>query len=209
EDTFRLVMESWGFTEVSLLNYLREQMTIEMLYEEMTKEINEPDITPEEFYNSRPEEFRLEETRSVRHILVDEQWEAEGIIAELSNGADFGELVAEKSTDPGAVYNGGAYGPFDAYGRMSDGSGFIEEFVIASFALDEVGDVTQLPVASQFGYHIIVLDEIIPPHTIPFSEVRDMLAYQLLLEAREDYFDLFYRELMDLSEITFADEAQD
>ena len=205
EEAFAMILERWGFNDVTLRNYLKEQMTIELLYEEKTKSVSEPDMTPEEYYNAHPEEFRVNETRSVRHILVDEEEEADEIIASLGAGADFDELVMSRSTDPGALYNGGAYGPFDVYGRMSDGSAFIEEFALASFTLDAVGDITQEPVPSQYGFHIIVLDEILPPHTVPFAEVRDALAYELLMEAKESYFDAFCRGLMDAAEIVYAD----
>ena len=83
------------------------------------------------------------------HILVETEEEAQALIAELAEGADFAELAQERSTGPSGP-NGGQLGWFTA-GMM------VPSFEEAVFAL-EVGEVSA-PVETQFGWHVIVLNE--------------------------------------------------
>ncbi|MCZ2122226.1 MAG: peptidyl-prolyl cis-trans isomerase [Anaerolineales bacterium] len=85
-----------------------------------------------------------------RHILVADATLAVTIIEKLKAGEDFGELAKQYSTDTGSAVNGGDLGWFSS-GMM------VPEFETAAFALEKSGDITQEPVKSQFGYHIIQL----------------------------------------------------
>ena len=85
-----------------------------------------------------------------RHILVKEKAEAEAVIAELQGGADFAELAKKRSTGPSGP-NGGDLGYFPR-GAM------VPAFENAAFAL-AAGSFTQTPVQTQFGWHIILVEE--------------------------------------------------
>ena len=85
-----------------------------------------------------------------RHILVKEKAEAEAVIAELLGGEDFAELAKKRSTGPSGP-NGGDLGYFPR-GAM------VPAFENAAFAL-EAGSFTQTPVQTQFGWHIILVEE--------------------------------------------------
>jgi peptidyl-prolyl cis-trans isomerase C len=103
---------------------------------------------------------------NARHILVETQEEAVAVIARLDGGADFSELAKEKSTGPSGK-NGGQLGWF-APGQM------VKPFSDATAAL-ETGSYTKEPVETQFGWHVIILDEkreLTPP---PFEDVKDRL----------------------------------
>lgn len=109
------------------------------------------------------------------HILVETQEEAAAIIDQLAEGADFAELAAELSTGPSGP-NGGALGWFSE-GRM------VPEFEAATAEL-EVGEVSA-PVQTQFGWHVILLNEtreITPP---ALEDVRAEIV-QALREQRVD-----------------------
>ena len=209
EANFQTILTMWGFTDESLRSYLKEQIQIQFLYEEITKDIVAPEQTPEEYYTENQTEFYLDETRLVRHILVDEIAEAEGIIASLNDGADFAALVNEKSLDEGSLADGGAIGPFDSNGTMVGGGSLVPEFAAASFALESTGDFTQTPVESQFGYHVIVLDEIAPARVQSLEEVEEALDYQLLMQAKENRFNAYYQEVVDAAAITYNVEVPD
>ena len=84
------------------------------------------------------------------HILVETEDEAKAIVAELEAGGDFAAIAQEKSLDPGSGANGGSLGWF-GLGRM------VPEFEAAVVAL-EIGE-TSAPVQSQFGWHIVRLDD--------------------------------------------------
>jgi len=203
---FKSLLDMWGFTDEAFHQYLKEQITLQQLYTDITDNVTEAETSPLEYYNSYPEEFEMGETRTVRHILVEATEDADEVIANLNEGADFDELVAIWSTDPGAAVNGGSYGPFDSAGVIADGSGaLVDPFTEASFALENVGDFTQTPAESEFGLHIIILDEIFDGHRIPFDEVEDDLAAHLLNEAKENYFNEYYNMVMEAAEITYAE----
>ena len=85
-----------------------------------------------------------------RHILVKEKTEAEAIIAELKGGANFAEQAKTKSTGPSGP-NGGDLGYFPR-GAM------VPAFEMAAFAL-EAGSFTEAPVQTQFGWHIILVED--------------------------------------------------
>jgi peptidyl-prolyl cis-trans isomerase C len=87
-----------------------------------------------------------------RHILVKTEAEAKDIIAQLKKGADFETLAKQKSTDPGSGASGGDLGYFTK-------DKMVPEFADAAFKLDK-GKVSDTPVHSQFGWHVIqVLDK--------------------------------------------------
>ena len=86
-----------------------------------------------------------------RHILVKTKEEADAIIKQLDGGAKFEDLAAQHTTDPSGKTTGGDLGYF-APGQM------VPEFETAAFALD-VGGYTKAPVQSQFGWHVIKIED--------------------------------------------------
>jgi peptidyl-prolyl cis-trans isomerase C len=107
-----------------------------------------------------------------RHILVEKEAEAKDIIAKLKKDAGaFAKLAAEKSKDPGSKTRGGELGWFDA-------SRMVPEFGAAVSKLEK-GAITQEPVKTQFGYHVIQLEDSKPVEAPPFEEVKPGLTQQL------------------------------
>jgi hypothetical protein len=117
-----------------------------------------------------------------RHILVGDQSLAVTIIERLNAGEDFAELAKEYSTDTGSAVNGGDLGWFSS-GAM------VAEFETAAFALKESGDITQTPVSTQFGFHIIQLiaRQDRPLTAEEISDARDKEYNEWLAAARENY----------------------
>jgi peptidyl-prolyl cis-trans isomerase C len=101
----------------------------------------------------------------VRHILVDKEDDAKAIIAELNKGGDFAKLAKEKSKDPGSKDNGGDldWGPSARY---------VKPFADAVTSMQK-GQTTPAPVKTDFGYHVIRLDDIRPLQVPPFAELKD------------------------------------
>ncbi len=109
------------------------------------------------------------------HILVETEEEAQGLIGQLDEGADFGELAREHSTDPSGP-DGGALGWFGP-GMM------VPEFEEAVMAL-EAGEVSP-PVQTQFGWHVVRLNETRMAEAPPLEEVRGEIADELQQQAVE------------------------
>lgn len=115
---------------------------------------------------SRPPE---DEVRA-RHILVRTEAEARAAITEIQGGAEFAAVATRLSTDPGSR-NGGDLGFF----RRGD---MIPEFAEAAFAL-QPGRVSENPVRTQFGWHVIKVEERRRTEAPPFEEVQDQIRQQL------------------------------
>jgi peptidyl-prolyl cis-trans isomerase C len=107
-----------------------------------------------------------------RHILVPSEDEAKAIIVELKKGADFATLAKEKTSDPSGKTSGGDLGCF----RKED---MVKEFADAAFELKK-GEITQTPVKSQFGWHVIKVEDRRPAKPAGFEEVKQKLqqAYE-------------------------------
>ena len=110
-----------------------------------------------------------------RHILVDDEKQAKDLIAQLNKGAKFDALAKKFSKDPGSGAQGGDLG-------WADPAGYVPEFSAALKGLEK-GKMTQTPVKSSFGYHIIKLDDIREaqkPQIPPYDEVKDRIEQQML-----------------------------
>ena len=105
------------------------------------------------------------------HILVEKEADAKDIIAQLDKGADFAKIAGEKSKDPGSAANGG---DLDWAGASS----YVAEFSDAMTKLDK-GQMTDAPVKSQFGWHIIRVDDVREAQLPKLEEVKPQIAQQL------------------------------
>ena len=114
-----------------------------------------------------------------RHILVKTREEAAAIVKQLDGGAKFEDIAKEKSSDAGSGTQGGDLGWFGA-GQM------VPEFEKAAFAL-EIGAYTKEPVQSQFGWHVIKLEDKRAQQPPAFDQVKEQLRSVLL---RDKYFEL-------------------
>ena len=127
-----------GYTVESYAEAMKEQLLIEALQDEL---VNHPEVV---------------DVASARHILVATEEEALDVIAKLDNGADFAALAQEVSTDMGSAVDGGSLGYFALNGDTT--SKMVEEFS-AAVREQEIGVHSTKPVQSQFGYHIILVED--------------------------------------------------
>lgn len=106
-----------------------------------------------------------------RHILVKSEDEAKKIIAELKKGAKFEDLAKKESKDPGSGANGGDL-------DWAAPSSYVPEFAQAMIKLKK-GEMTQVPVKSQFGWHVIRVDDIRDAQLPKLEDVKAQIAQQL------------------------------
>jgi peptidyl-prolyl cis-trans isomerase C len=130
-----------------------------------------------------------------RHILVKTKEEAEGIIKELDGGAKFEDLANKHTTDPSGKTSGGDLGWFGP-GQM------VPEFEKAAMAL-EPGSYTKEPVQTQFGWHVIKVEDKRPKQPPAFDEVKDQVRSAVL---RDKYFALV-KEFRAAAKVEIPDEA--
>jgi peptidyl-prolyl cis-trans isomerase C len=123
---------------------------------------------------SMPKEYKA------RHILVETKEEAESIIRELGAGGDFAKIAASESKDSSGK-NGGDLGWFSP-------QSMVKPFADAVMALEK-GQTTQQPVQSEFGWHVINLEDVRSPEPPAFDDVKqqvEMLAQRKKLQAYLD-----------------------
>jgi peptidyl-prolyl cis-trans isomerase C len=117
---------------------------------------------------------------SARHILVNSEAEGVAIIQQIKGGGDFATLAKQKSKDP-AAQNGGDLGFF---GRED----MVKEFADAAFAM-KTGEVTPKPVKTQFGFHVIKVEDRRTANPVTFDEAKDDLQSQLSQQAVSQYIE--------------------
>ena len=152
-------------TEVAAqIEMARQAVLVRALFESEVKANPITDADLQKQY----EEFKKsmgENEYKARHILVDKEDDAKAIIAELNKGGDFAKLAKEKSKDPGSKDNGGDldWGP---------GARYVKPFSDALAALKK-GETTKAPVKTDFGYHVIKLDDVRPLKVPAFDELKE------------------------------------
>jgi peptidyl-prolyl cis-trans isomerase C len=161
--------------------YAAERVLASRRLEALEKELKIPDMTAaaEERYRLKPEEFRLAESVSASHVLVSVNKRSEGealeraeqVRAKALSGIPFSDLAREYSDDPSAQGNQGNLG-FFVRGQMA------KPFEDTAFGLEKPGDISAV-VKTQFGYHVIRLNEKQSARQRTFDEVREGLISQL------------------------------
>ena len=106
-----------------------------------------------------------------RHILVEKEDDAKALIAEIKGGAKFEDVAKKHSKDPGSGANGGDL-------DWANAASYVTEFSEAMVKLGK-GEMTQAPVKSQFGWHIIRVDDVRQAQIPKFEEIKDQIAQQL------------------------------
>ncbi len=134
-------------------------------------------------YQAKPERFKTAEQVQIRHILIggteaESRAQAEKALEELKSGADFAQMARERSADKRSGAKGGDLGFFER-GRM------LPEFEVAAFALQKSGDLSEI-VKTQYGYHILQLQDRKPVTTKPFAEVREELMNEVRNNVRQE-----------------------
>jgi peptidyl-prolyl cis-trans isomerase D len=179
--------------------YSDESVDIEYIEVQGADLAADVEVTEEElatYYEDERYRFQTDEERQARHILLDldtedAETDAAAIIARLDAGEDFEALAAELSEDAGTSAQGGDLG------WISKGL-LVGPFEDTLFSM-EVGDV-QGPVETDFGYHIIRLEEIRAGEVRTFESVRDELALDFQVRRAEE---LFYDRASELGDRSF------
>lgn len=131
-----------------------------------------------------------------RHILVKDQAQAQDIISQLNKGANFAALAKKYSMDPGSAPNGGELGDWFS------GSTMVPEFAHALAGLKK-GEYTKQPVQTQYGWHIIQLEDVRTNQPPSFEQMHDQLVSELQNKAVGDYI----KQISDSAKVDIKDAA--
>lgn len=169
-------------TSIKIEKYLKERV--------LDQEITEEEM--QNFYNENKKLFVVQGEVQAKHILVDNEELAKEIIIKLNEGGDFSELAMEYSSCP-SKHKGGDLG-FFTRGKM------VPEFEEAAFNLG-IGEMTQKPVKTQFGYHIIVVEDRKEGSEKYFAEVKDQIEEHLQNTKKQEILSEMTKELMKAANI--------
>lgn len=173
---------------------------IELSLGEIAKDIKVNDDELFNFYEDEKERFTTEEERQAQHILVESEQQAEQIATQLNSGADFAKLAETHSLDTGSKDVGGDLGFFTLGVMMS-------EFEDKVFSM-KVGEVSS-PVKTEFGYHVIKLNNIQTGAVKPFDEIRvELIELYTQRAAQKSLYDLT-EQLTNLAYEASLEEASD
>ena len=177
------------------LAYSRDKLLMEMMLQQEGKaSISEAAL--HQLYDEATKQMVGEKEVHASHILVDSEDEAKAILAELKKGGDFAALAKQKSKDPGAA-NGGDLGYFTQ-------DQMVPEFAQAAFKL-EAGQLSD-PVKTQFGWHIIKVEEKRDRPIPEFDKVRDQLETFLARRTQADLINKL-RAQASIEKVEVAPEA--
>ena len=202
EDAFKSFLVQQELTEKDLAYLINFQDVV-------LKDVKPPtESEVQKYYEENKDQFKVPEQYQVRHILIssaaDEQGnvkhseaEAEKLavqtLAQIKSGKDFAALAKEISEDPGSKDNGGQY-------TFKKGDA-VPEFEKAALAL-KPGEYTKEPVKTEFGYHIIKLENSIPAKTQTFAEVKEQIVLNLEQQAKQNKFTAYMEDLKKKAKIT-------
>ena len=158
------------------LAYNRDKTLLDQYLDQEAKKA----VTPEaarKLYDETVKSVPAEQEVRARHILVENEEDAKKAVTRVKGGEDFAKVAGELSTDPGSKTDGGDLG-FFTKDRM------VEPFAEAAFKLD-AGQISD-PVKSQFGWHVIKVEEKRTKPAPSFEETKDQVETYLARKAQQD-----------------------
>lgn len=154
----------------------RTKLLMEALLQEAAKGAITDDAM-KKVYADAIKDIGNEQEVSARHILVENEDDAKKVAADLKAGGDFAAIAKERSKDPGSKEQGGDLGFFSK-------DQMVPEFAEAAFKLDK-GQISD-PVKSQFGWHIIRVDDKRTKQPPSFDQVKDQIETYVQRKAQAD-----------------------
>ena len=163
------------------LNRMKDNLLISYAGEKIISAVSVSEAEAKEYYENNKSEFKTAETVNASHILVDSEEKAIAIYEEIASGKKTFEDAAKEYSSCPSKNAGGSLGDFGR-GQM------VPEFDSAVFEMAE-GDVTKVPVKTQFGYHLIKLNAKNPEKEMSYEEIKDELKAGLLNEKRRKAYE--------------------
>lgn len=186
---------------VEVMQRVEKQLASKVWEKQQFDKIQVSDTEIKKYYDSHANEFVEKEKVHARHILVKTEEEAKSIIDDLKGKQGdalktaFAEAAMKFSTGPSGP-KGGDLGSFPR-GQM------VPEFNDKVFSM-KVGTITTEPVKTQFGYHIIYLEEKISGKKLGFDEVKSFIEQKLKMEKFKEAMEQKMKALTDAAKITYG-----
>ena len=165
--------------DVAKIKAFMERKALQDVYiaKMLMERVREEDVTA--YYDKEIKNGPVEEEVRARHILLDNREAADAVVADLENGADFAALAKERSKGP----SGPSGGDLGYFSKQS----MVPAFSDAAFRL--AAGETSPPVQTQFGWHVIRVEDRRNRPVPPLDQVRDQIYQLLISEAQRDIYD--------------------
>ena len=165
--------------DVAKIKAFMERKALQDVYiaKMLMERVREEDVTA--YYDKEIKNGPVEEEVRARHILLDNREAADAVVADLENGGDFAALAKERSKGP----SGPSGGDLGYFSKQS----MVPAFSDAAFKL--AAGETSPPVQTQFGWHVIRVEDRRNRPVPPFDQVRDQIYQLLISEAQRDIYD--------------------
>lgn len=170
----------------SIIANAKRDILAQMVMNEMMKNVSVTEEETKAYYEANKAQYQRGETVRAKHILVDEEETCKEILAEIESGATAFETAAQEHSNCPSGSKGGDLGAFGK-GQM------VKEFEDAAFSA-EIGTVVG-PVKTQFGYHLIKVEEKNGASETPFEEAKAMIQRTLLQKKRNEAYSAKVQEL--------------
>jgi parvulin-like peptidyl-prolyl isomerase len=171
-------LKKQGLKETDVLRQVRLQVIQDRIYAKLTSNVKVSNADLRKYYDENKSQFKVAETRDVRHILVKTKAQADKLYQQLRNGADFAELAKKYSTDPGSKNQGGAY-------KAVQKGQFVKEF--DEYLFSAKTDQLSKPIKTQFGWHIIQpTSDVEPASVTPFAKVKGQIREQVEQQKKQE-----------------------
>jgi foldase protein PrsA len=177
----------------SLRDGIAAGMRNEVLQQQITDGVVLTDEEIEEYFETNIARYDQREQVDASHILVEDRDLAVQLRQRLLEGAEFALLAEEYSADTGSAPGGGALGWFER-GQM------VPEFEEVAFSL-EPGEISDI-VETQFGFHIIKVNDRRDANTPALDDIRDQVVEDATADKEQETFQAWYDEQLDVAEIT-------
>ena len=189
------ILKKQGMTRADLSQLMKDQLLDQAVYNKVVAGAKVTDAEAQTYYGKNKSTYNTPETRTMRHILVKTQAEADQVRALLAGGASWTTVAKKYSIDPGSKNSGGSLGVVKP-GAM------VPAFDKAAFALKL--NVISQPVKTQFGWHIIQVTKITPGTTTTFAKAEASIKSQLLATKQQGIWSAWLKKRTAATKITYA-----
>ncbi|MDD2511143.1 MAG: SurA N-terminal domain-containing protein [Syntrophomonas sp.] len=193
KDAYQKFLQENNLNEKELREEARMQLLVNQLQKKISASIEIEEEELQQYYQENIASYQEAAGMQISHILVATEKEARELLTQLQQGADFARLAQEQSSCSSKAQGG-------ALGVINENSDYVPEFKTAALKL-QAGEITQEPVKSDFGYHIIKAGQLQPTTTKPFDEVKNQIRMQLEKEKENTLFSQYLEDLRQQAQI--------
>lgn len=194
EQGYEKFLKQLGIEEKDLPSVLKEEIIYNKMRDKVTSDLVVSDQEVKDYYDKNKQMFEQQAGIQMYHILVEDEATAKEVLNKLKAGEDWNKLASKYSTDDSNKNQGGDLG------IVNESTSFVEEFKTAALKL-KPGEITQEPVKTKFGYHIIKAGEQKPASIVPLEQVKDTIKAQLEKDKKDQAFSKYIDGLKKKAEI--------